>query len=106
MKKAFTLVELLTVIAIIAILAGMTMPALSYARALGHRTDCLNNKRNILSMMHVYAHLSDGVIPVQANGDTWGYILRGDDLTYDRDFVPKREYQCGCRQHDRYALRF
>ena len=94
MKKAFTLVELLTVIAIIAILAGMTMPALSYARALGHRTDCLNNKRNILSMMHVYAHLSDGVIPVQANGDTWGYILRGDDLTYDRDFVPERSLKC------------
>ena len=94
MKRAFTLVELLTVIAIITILAGMTMPAMSYARALGYRTDCMNNKRNILSMMHVYANFSDGVIPFMANGDTWGYILRGDEDRYDKDFVPERALKC------------
>lgn len=94
MKRAFTLVELLTVIAIITILAGMTMPAMSYARALGYRTDCMNNKRNILSMMHVYANFSNGVIPFRANGDTWGYILRGDEDQYDKDFVPERALKC------------
>jgi prepilin-type processing-associated H-X9-DG protein/prepilin-type N-terminal cleavage/methylation domain-containing protein len=46
-RKTFTMIELLVVMAIIAILAAILMPALSRAREMARGTSCLANERNM-----------------------------------------------------------
>jgi len=56
---AFTLVELLVVIAIIAILMAILMPALNRAKEQGKRAVCLNNLRQLTLAWIVYADEND-----------------------------------------------
>ena len=69
------------VIAIIGVLAGMTMPALSYARAAGQRTNCLNNKANVLKAMQIYANKNNDMIPFKLEGASYAYVLIGEAYT-------------------------
>ncbi len=62
-RAAFTLVELLVVIGIIAVLIGILLPALSRARDTARRTTCLANQRQILTAILMYVNDSKGVLP-------------------------------------------
>jgi prepilin-type N-terminal cleavage/methylation domain-containing protein len=54
-RRGFTLVELLVVMAIIAVLVSLLMPAIQQARERARMTGCLNNLHNMVIAMHNYA---------------------------------------------------
>ena len=92
MRPAFTLIELLIVIAIIAILAAILAPALGSSRAAARRAICQSNIRQLLVAAHAYANdNADQVVPsynmrgtsVGAGNplDGWGPILHAARYT-------------------------
>lgn len=59
-RAAFTLVELLTVIAIIGVLVALLLPAINAAREASRNAACKNNLRQIGLGMHAYAEAHGG----------------------------------------------
>jgi len=73
---AFTLIELLIVIAIIAILAALLLPALSGSKQRAKRITCLNHLKqlNLATVMHVMDH--DGYYPSSNDSNKWPQAIR------------------------------
>lgn len=57
----FTLLELLTVVAVIAILAGLLLPSTSRAKQSAHTATCMSNVRQLQLAWQMYAEDSNGV---------------------------------------------
>ena len=85
-RRAFTLVELLVVIGIIAILIAILMPALTRARDQAVRLQCMSNLRNIMQAITMYESENKNYLPYcgwgnmpdmhtgwlyKSNGGTW-----------------------------------
>ncbi len=70
-RRAFTLIEILVVIAIIGILSAILFPVLSRARENGRKTACLSNMKQLGLAFQQYQQDSRGKYPLAANFQAW-----------------------------------
>lgn len=76
-QKAFTLVELLVVIAVIAILAGLLLPALARGKDQAYSTKCLSNFRQIGIGVMMYENDNNESLPLSSHqAASWVGVLQ------------------------------
>lgn len=77
-KQNFTLIELLAVIAMIAVLTSMLLPALNAARSRGRETACLNHLKQIGTAYLCYSSEWGFTVKIwNPSGKRWMNILSG-----------------------------
>jgi prepilin-type N-terminal cleavage/methylation domain-containing protein/prepilin-type processing-associated H-X9-DG protein len=89
-RNGFTLVELLMVIAVIAILSSVLLPALSKAKARAHAVICLNNTKQLALAWLLYASDHEDRLPYNlgspaagTNLNNWAAGIMDWDLSPD-----------------------
>lgn len=107
-RKRFTIIELLVVIGIIAILAGMLLPVLGKVRATATKISCLNNMKQVGTDFTIYADDNSSIYPFAScvkDNLSWGPQLYGTNTKtkqlkyvrcpYSRDTITSEWYVYG-----------
>src|SRR5436190_22078476 len=95
-KAAFTLVELLVVIAVVATLAGLLLPSLSRAKEKGRTILCLNNLKQLQLAAVLYATDNRELLPRNYHGAYGGIppgplSWVGGAMSYGNDGFPAQD---------------
>ncbi len=85
----FTLVEMLVVVAVIAVLIGVLLPSLSAARKRAQTTQCLSQARQVATALNAFSASNNNRLPenrpLVKPGEhvTWRYVLSRDGYLSD-----------------------
>jgi prepilin-type N-terminal cleavage/methylation domain-containing protein/prepilin-type processing-associated H-X9-DG protein len=82
-KRGFNLIELLVVMAIIAILAGLLLPSLGNSKLSAQRIQCLSNLRQMAIAAHVYVNDNSDFYPIAYYYDQ----INGVNASFAWDFT-------------------
>lgn len=100
-RQGFTLVELLTVLAVISVLVGLIMPAVQQARAAADRIRCLSQIRQLALGLHQY-HDTHGHLPPAMDNSV---LVKQRYLTWHGRILPWIEQEALWREVERaFAL--
>ena len=91
MRRGFTLIALLVVIAIIAILASILFPVFARAREKARQTSCMSNMKQLALAFEMYSQDNDETMPGCPNGDM-GNGLYGGWVWYPTFGAPTNGY--------------
>lgn len=124
-KNEFTLIELLVVVAIIAVLAGILLPALSSAKRKAKSVLCMSNQKQTSVTYLLYADDYNGIMPARDNaagdgtpyGERWafsgiyllagGYVAEGQGEAYtctEADEDNNSNYDSGFWAHSTFGF--
>ncbi len=84
--RGFTLVELLVVVAIIALLVSILLPAMGSAREMAKLVVCASNQHQLIIGVQTYAADNKGKMPPNVAG----FDANGNDFPKRRIFGPVR----------------
>lgn len=82
-RKAFTLIELLIVVAIISLLAAILFPVFARARENARRSSCMSNLKQLGMGVMMYKQDYDGYFPLPLRADS----TTADPSRYDDDYL-------------------
>jgi prepilin-type N-terminal cleavage/methylation domain-containing protein len=109
-RRAFTLVELLVVIGIIAVLIAILLPALNRARRHAQMATCMSGQRQLVSALLMYCQDHKGTFPGGSghfywrddSGNVQGPTYRSDGATYN----PSATNPYSCNQDEMAGTTF
>lgn len=97
-RSAFTLIELLTVIGVVAIIAALIIPAVNSAINKAKDIKCASNIRQIHTAIYLYAEDHEQLYPMLSL-PTWEHQY--DQLSLLRSYIPQEEvFRCPLARDD------